>query len=1417
MKRTIFILILLFAVLMCRTPPAEGQHRPWQSYYSNNRGSLGSGGYNDAFFNIFGDLDDLVASYGTADTGGTVYYVDNNAGNDNNDGLSWDTPKLTIAAAMALSHADIALTNKGANRNRIYVKGDDYAEDWTKLARKTDIIGVGSDDGSKRPRILGQHSIEAQSTADYMGCRFINMYFQGNTADTGALFTIPSAQNGIEFIGCRFMPVAGGQTIGLNATTCHDLKVIGCTFDRAAIGNEGFTSAAINIATGSIYYLEIIGNRIESGIGIVINASTIPTGGIIRNNVITAATLTIDDNSNKFYIANNTLISDTTMSGGYDFDNTFAVNNVLTGSDGQVFLPPDSTLAGLVTTVGTLSQFIGTVSDTGTTGSTICLPLAGYTDDFFNDAWVLVVDLDVTGASTGEIVDITDYDDGLGTFSHSALSEALVSGDLIHIDRKEAMLVGDSITASSIADDAISAEHLNTGAITADAFAADSIVAGTFATGAISADAFLADALIAATINTGAFTADAFAADALVAATFATGAFTADAFAADALIAGTFATGAFTADAFAADALVAATFATDSISADALADDTIDAGSIATDAIGAAEIQTDAITAAEIAADAIGASEIATDAIDADALAADALAEIEAEATDALEAELLNKLSAEATADTDDPVDIVVTEVADDSVLAQIMTMDGDASSFERLTDSLEALGINLRTILGSAGEVWYVDDAGADTTYASAGTGKSWSKPFDTIDYALSQATEDDGAVILVRPGHTTTLGATQESYADGGITVIGMGTGEDMSKIVFNDATSEIDITANVTLINMWFQSTTIDTTIGLDIEDTADGASIIGCLFTNASGFEFLTAIDVKGGADRITLENNTIINTGGADAVSGIASTDGASDRLKIIGNYVYGKYDSACIHSSQIDTLAIVKDNIAHNMESGDMAIEFATTATGTMTGNKCYADSFSNMYDFGSMIPSDNWGATSVSTAAVPIPGRNPDAALDGKAWYVDNLDGASTNNGQSWDTAITSIEAAVALADDFDTIYIKGGIYTNYTETVDTIGQDKPGLKFIGIGEGIMCPAWQSEAVGEHALIIDSSNIEVRNIRFNGASKTVAFIEVETETATRGDASVIVDCYFDGENSSHSAIEYSGGSLRNRLINCRIQKFTMANAGLEAAVWGSAFVQSAIDYDIRGNLFADNTDHLILPLLRSRVIDNVFMKAGYTTTATQVLNTYYSGSCGANIITGNVFSQDTFELTEANGYTGSATDNWAGNYCPDGMTSEKVPGAGTALIDIENRLNRPYLCSSVTGEMDSTNYGAAADPTIFTVTGDIMCRAHAFVEENVSSDSTDTLELGITGNTAILLVQDAMDGSAFRAGDTWTLNVAADDPYAAMSPDDWIIIGAGADIVLTINDNDCAAGKIRFNLEWYPMSADANVVGAAP
>jgi hypothetical protein len=90
-----------------------------------------------------------------------------------------------------------------------------------------------------------------------------------------------------------------------------------------------------------------------------------------------------------------------------------------------------------------------------------------------------------------------------------------VTGVEIHQFDVSATLLSDGVAVTSIANDAITAASINTGALTADAFAADAIVAATLATGVLTADAFAADAIVAATLATNAITADALATDAV--------------------------------------------------------------------------------------------------------------------------------------------------------------------------------------------------------------------------------------------------------------------------------------------------------------------------------------------------------------------------------------------------------------------------------------------------------------------------------------------------------------------------------------------------------------------------------------------------------------------------------------------------------------------------------------------------------------------------------------------------------------------------------------------------------------------------------------------------------------------------------------------------------------------------------------
>lgn len=284
--------------------------------------------------------DDIVLAGGLR-SGGTVYYVDGNkvtAGN----GTSWDDAFNTLSAALAVSHANIAISSRRAwaSRNTIFVRADAITEDLTKLAQKTDVIGVGSYNQYKKAGIIGDHVIEAASTAHYVGCRLINMQFRGDGG--GILFDIPINQNGIEFINCDFQQ-NGGETIALRLGGNHDTRITNCIF-RPNTSGVGFSTAAIQVleGAGALTNVRISGNQIGSGgIGIDWNETGSLNCWITDNLFFTTAMVIDTDDATQVMVMRNRGASllnsgDNTIS---DFNIKYAADNIFTGDNDTKNIP----------------------------------------------------------------------------------------------------------------------------------------------------------------------------------------------------------------------------------------------------------------------------------------------------------------------------------------------------------------------------------------------------------------------------------------------------------------------------------------------------------------------------------------------------------------------------------------------------------------------------------------------------------------------------------------------------------------------------------------------------------------------------------------------------------------------------------------------------------------------------------------------------------------------------------------------------------------------------------------------------------------------------------------------------------------------------------------------------------------------
>lgn len=255
--------------------------------------------------NIF-DLNGMNITPGFNPYGGMDYYVDNNYGSSGGDGLSWDTPKKTLAQAVTLSNANIAADERGyrrgfASRNRIFYRADVETADLVVFPNKCDVIGVGSYDANTKPGITGNH---VPVNDENWGTRFYNIWFKA-PADASPIITLANTTSGAQFLGCTFSATAT-TTIGIQSTASPFLKVIGCRFEGA------FVTSYITFGAGEAGGTEIRGNTMgdSAASGIVVpNTVTSSWISVVEGNFIEAATLTVNDDADLFFYYNNRFVS----------------------------------------------------------------------------------------------------------------------------------------------------------------------------------------------------------------------------------------------------------------------------------------------------------------------------------------------------------------------------------------------------------------------------------------------------------------------------------------------------------------------------------------------------------------------------------------------------------------------------------------------------------------------------------------------------------------------------------------------------------------------------------------------------------------------------------------------------------------------------------------------------------------------------------------------------------------------------------------------------------------------------------------------------------------------------------------------------------------------------------------------------
>ena len=117
---------------------------------------------------------------------------------------------------------------------------------------------------------------------------------------------------------------------------------------------------------------------------------------------------------------------------------------------------------------------------------------------------------------------------------------------------------------------------------------------------------------------------------------------------------------------------------------------------------------------------------------------------------------------------------------------------------------------------------------------------------------------------------------------------------------------------------------------------------------------------------------------------------------------------------------------------------------------------------------------------------------------------------------------------------------------------------------------------------------------------------------------------------------------------------------------------------------------------------------------------------------------------------------------------------------------------------------------GGTGNPaTLFTVTGDVLLYIMALCKTSLVGAAT--LEVGLTGNTAILLAQ-IPDTTAFDENMNWldTTPAIGEGQAPIFHP-----IAGGLDIIQTVGTANITAGEIDYYCFWRPLSSNGLIVTA--
>lgn len=745
-----------------------------------------------------------------------------------------------------------------------------------------------------------------------------------------------------------------------------------------------------------------------------------------------------------------------------------------------------------------------------------------------------------------------------------------------------------------------------------------------------------------------------------------------------------------------------------------------------------------------------------------------------------------------------------------------------------------------------------------------SGGYGKTYLKPYATVDYAINKCTANKGDIIYILPGHAESFSAANGFDADvAGISIIGLGSGVDMPEFTFADTDATIAVGADgVTLANLRFIAGISDIVMGISVEAAGDNCTILNCEWPipGTNSFEFLDAIDLATTVDNFVIKGCKYRDGTASASNHFIEAGTGTNPGLTILNNDIQGRFAVSAIWSDEIDLGCLIGKNTIFNSISGQHCIEFTTTATGMIFNNRLYGDTIGAILDPGSMYCSDNLASTAIDEAALPIP-----AVGDSTDNYIgtDNADNdaattsiVANENGSVLERLEqiqegvnigtgASLPANKSLFDIIGETYTDDGgadhlddVYAHLNLIMKYVADGSGGGAIVGANP----PAGKSlfDIIGdEYTDDGGNDNLDSVAAHLNLLSKYVADGDGDfaTGTALASNKSLVDAIGSNGTTVVDSATGVAGMIGVNDADNAMSTSSVVSNAD------GSVFERLEFVQTMNGQAYlfpvtsSADTTHFVST-------NAIGFGDGYFVTGFMALVVYDAG--GANAapegemvdITGYASSTGTFTIGATTALAAGdivmvardesfAAGMNAADAASDFSSSAVAANSnGTILERLEAlavsnmpNYNHPNYLAVSTGTFDTSGtWSTAASHEIATVTGAVMMTILPQITTTVVSVSdTGTLTLGDETTADSLITVTTMGSGLGATGEWWVDDSLADTVVIGSQVEALtFVVGNGKDIGYTVATNAMSGGAITFHIWWTPLDATGSVVAGA-